>query len=70
MMNIKVLVCSVACVFMLSACGQKGDLYLPNTNQTIDKTTNASQAGHGKDDFLVPEIKKRIEDMQNNPNDF
>ncbi len=60
------LVCAAACVLVLSACGQKGDLYLPNTKQTIE----GGHAGHEKDNFLVPDIKNRIKDVQNNPNSF
>ncbi len=42
----------------LTACGQKGALYLPNDTATVDKT--AKNTDNNKDKFLVPIIQKSI----------
>lgn len=47
----------------LSGCGQKGDLYMPESQPTIEQESN-------KDSFLLPEIQKRIDNIQNDSNDF
>ncbi len=42
----------------LTACGQKGALYLPNDTTTVDKT--AENTDNNRDKFLVPIIQKSI----------
>lgn len=54
----------MGCLAMsMVGCGQKGNLYLPNSQSTIDTE-------RGQDVFLIPEVQERIEDMQNDVNDF
>ncbi|MDR2877872.1 MAG: lipoprotein [Chromatiales bacterium] len=40
-----VLLAALICCLMLTACGQKGELYLPDAPNTPDSNTNTNGAG-------------------------
>lgn len=61
----------------LTACGQKGSLYLPHKGQTIDNpnhTSEQTKEEHQQDEFLIPgideDIQHRIQKMKTDPNDY